>query len=385
VNDGRTVGLLYGHRLDVGGVESHILSLMSRSDRSRWHWRVLAPTSPSFSARATEAGADVEDWAPRHALDAAALRALVRSLRARPVDLLHVHDPRALPGAQAAASHLRIPLVYTVHLPIAAGDAGDGAGWPPRRRLQGAAERILLRLAPPSRIVHVSARALARAASRSNGNLVHVPNGVDLGRAAAPGARERVRAALGARAEACVVTSVARLVPQKGLDLLLEAWARGGVGPEACLWLAGDGPERMALEARAARLGLGDRVAWLGRREDVADILAATDVFVLASRQETTPIALLEAMAAGRGCVATDVGDCRAMLGDGAAGRVVAPGDVAGLATAIREVVGDGVLRARLGNAARERAQIFSDVSMAARTAAMYESVLSRNHAATNS
>jgi len=382
VNDGRTVGLLYGHPLDVGGVESHILSLMSRSDRARWRWRVVAPTSPSFSARAAEAGADVEHWAPRHALDASALRALVRAARARPFDLFHVHDPRALPIAQAAASYLRIPLVYTVHLPIAAEEGNNGGGPSPRRRLQGAAERLLLRLAPPSRIVHVSARALARAASRSNGNLVHVPNGVDLGRAATPGARARVRAALGVSADACVVASVARLVPQKGLDLLLEAWAQATLGGASThLWLAGEGPERKALEARVARLGIGGSVALLGRREDVPDLLAATDVFVLASREETTPIALLEAMAAGRACVATDVGDCRAMLGDGTAGRVVAPCDVGGLGAALREVVGDGVLRQRLGDAAHERAQMFSDVSMAALVAGVYETALAGGQA----
>jgi glycosyltransferase involved in cell wall biosynthesis len=372
VTSGPAVGLLYGHRLDVGGVESHLLALMSCSHPARWRWRVLAPTSPSFSTRAIEAGAAVEDWAPRHALDAAALRALVRAARSLRLDLLHVHDPRALPIAQAAAAYLGIPLVYTVHLPVA-GD--DGLRSRRRRRLYGQAEGLLLRLAPPSRIVHVSARALAQAPGR-DGRLVLVPNGVDLGRAPEAGARTRVRAALGVGADACVVTSVARLVPQKGLDLLLEAWAQGVAAPGAVLWLAGEGPARAALEAHASRLGLCDRVAWLGRRDDVPDLLAATDVFVLGSREETTPIALLEAMAAGRACVATDVGDCRSMLGDGAAGRVVAPGDVAGLAAALREAVTDGALRERLGNAARERARLYSDVSMAQRTAAVYETVL---------
>jgi glycosyltransferase involved in cell wall biosynthesis len=375
VSDGRTVGVLYGHRFDVGGVESHVLALMARTDPARWRWRVLAPTSPSFSAKATEAGAAVEDWAPRHALDAAALRSLVRSARAQPLDILHVHDPRALPIAQVASGYLRIPLVYTVHLPVgAAGGAGSGA----RRRLYGTAERLLLRSAPPARIVHVSARALAQAAPGSNGRLVLVPNGVPLGRTPAAGTRERVRAALGVRADACVVTSVARLVPQKGLDVLLEAWAQGMAGHGASLWLAGDGPARAGLEAQAARLGLGERVRLLGRRDDVPDVLAATDVFVLASRQETTPIALLEAMAAGRACIATDVGDCRSMLADGTAGRIVAPGDGPGLAAALREVTADRALRDRMGQAAREGARLFSDVSMAERTAAVYETVLER-------
>jgi glycosyltransferase involved in cell wall biosynthesis len=374
VSDGRTIGVLYGHRLDVGGVESHILALMARTEPAHWRWRVLAPTSPSFSAKATEAGAAVEDWAPRHALDATALRSLVRSARARPLDILHVHDPRALAVAQVAGAYLRIPLVYTVHLPVG---AGDGAGPGTRRRLYGTAERLLLRSAPPARVVHVSARTLAQAGPGSNGRLVLVPNGVPLGRTPVAGTRERVRAALGVRADACVVTSVARLVPQKGLDLLLEAWAQGMAGDGASLWLAGDGPARAGLEAQAARLGLGERVRLLGRRDDVPDVLAATDVFVLASRQETTPIALLEAMAAGRACIATDVGDCRAMLAVDA-GRIVAPGDVPALASALREVTADGVLRDRLGRAARERARLFSDVSMAERTAAVYETVLAR-------
>ena len=369
---GHAIGLLYGHPLDVGGVESHVLALMARSDPARWRWRILAPTSASFSARATEATAEVEHWAPRHALDLEALRSLVRSTRARPLDVLHVHDPRALPIAQAAARHLRIPLVYTVHLPVA---KADGVGSRPRRRLYGAAERLLLRLAPPARVVHVSARALA-VATASNGRVVFVPNGVDLGCAAAPGARERLRAALGVPADACVVTSVGRLVPQKGLDLLLEAWSHGMLDLPARLWLAGAGPARSELEAKAASLGLADRVAFLGRRDDVPDVLAAADVFVLASRAETTPIALLEAMAAGLACVATDVGDCRSMLEDGAAGCVVTAGDVGGLAAALRELVADGALRQRLGEAARGRARLFSDAAMAERTAAVYETVL---------
>jgi glycosyltransferase involved in cell wall biosynthesis len=110
----------------------------------------------------------------------------------------------------------------------------------------------------------------------------------------------------------------------------------------------------------------------------VRDVLAAADVLVLASRAETTPIALLEAMAAGLACIATDVGDCRSMLAHGAAGRVVTAGDVGGLAAALRELVGDGALRHRLGEAARGQARLFSDAAMAQSTAAIYESALAR-------
>src|SRR5262249_3445877 len=194
---------------------------------------------------------------------------------------------------------------------------------------------------------------------------------------ASPGARERLRAEADVPPRACVVTSVARLAAQKGLDVLLAAIA-DMPADDIRVWLAGDGPERTALEAPAVRLDVADRVGFLGRRDDVRDLLEATDVFVLPSRTETTPIALLEAMAAGRACVATDVGDCGSMLDGGHAGRVVGPGDARALAAALGELAADEALRARLGVAARERARLFSDVAMAQRTTAIYQSVLSR-------
>ncbi|PYQ49713.1 MAG: hypothetical protein DMF78_17565 [Acidobacteria bacterium] len=370
----RTIGLVYGHPFDLGGAEAHVLSLMSRADPTRWRWRVLAATSEPFAARAAAAGAAIEPWIPRHALDRKALFALVEAGRRAPLDLLHVHDARALVLARMAGTRLGLPVVYTVHLPVAGGN-GNGSG--PRSHLYGAAERLILRLAPPERVVHVSARALARSRGADDGRCVLIPNGIDLARRASPGARERLRAGMGVPSSVCVVTSVARLAAQKGLDVLLAALA-DVPADDIRVWLAGEGPERPALEACAARLGLAARVSFLGRRDDVPDLLDATDVFVLPSRRETSPIALLEAMAAGRACVATDVGDCGTMLDGGRAGRVVAPGDARGLAAALGELATDGALRARLGEAARHRARLFSDTAMAARTTALYDSLLTR-------
>jgi glycosyltransferase involved in cell wall biosynthesis len=370
VTAARTIGLLYGHCLDVGGVETHLLSLMRRSDPEKWRWRVLARTSPGFAEKARAAGASVEPWAPRHALDAAAVSALVACARSGPLDVLHAHDPRALPLARLAGTRLHLPVVYTVHLPVS-GDTGDGS--PARRRLYGAAERAILRFAPPDRIVQVSARARQESGANGNRHVVLVPNGVDLERAASAGAREAVRAALGAGPEVVVILSVARLVPQKGLDTLIDAFARVPGRPH--LWIAGDGTQRRELEARAARLGVSDRLRLLGRRDDVADLLAAGDVFALASRHETTPIALLEAMAAGRGCVVTDVGDCRAMLGEGSAGLVVPPRDQDALAAGLAALVADRSLRDRLGQSARARTGLYSDLAMAERTATVYETL----------
>ena len=114
-----------------------------------------------------------------------------------------------------------------------------------------------------------------------------------------------------------------------------------------------------ALEAGIARLGLADRVLLLGVRRDVPRLLAAADVFVLASDREGLPIAVLEAMAAARPVVATAVGNLPDVIRDGATGRLVPPGDCAALAAALAELLGDPQRAAGMGEAAREAARAY--------------------------
>jgi glycosyltransferase involved in cell wall biosynthesis len=116
--------------------------------------------------------------------------------------------------------------------------------------------------------------------------------------------------------------------------------------------LIGEGRERPALEAQARRLGL--TVRFLGERADVERLLPLMDVFVLSSREEGIPNALLEAMAAGRPCVATAVGGTPEVLADGRTGWLVPPADPAALAQALAQALGDRVEAARRGLAARE-------------------------------
>src|SRR5262249_32468661 len=101
----------------------------------------------------------------------------------------------------------------------------------------------------------------------------------------------------------------------------------------------GDGPEEQAIRQRVADLGLSERVSLLGVRRDVPQLLAAADVFVLASEREGLPIAALEAMAAGKPVVATAVGDLPRLVQDGRTGRIVPPGHANALADALQEVL----------------------------------------------
>jgi glycosyltransferase involved in cell wall biosynthesis len=200
-----------------------------------------------------------------------------------------------------------------------------------------------------------------------------IPNGV-----AADRFREvrdpELRRALAAGADDVVFLTVARLDPQKGLDVLLRA---AGSVAGARFVIAGEGPERSTLEALAADLGLGEQVVFLGHRVDVPALLAASDGFVLPSRFEGTPIALLEAMAAGKPVVASAIPGTDELVVDGATGLLTPPGDPDRLAAALSRLVADRDLRARLGGAARDRVDTnFSAAECAERVYAVYEELL---------
>ncbi len=176
--------------------------------------------------------------------------------------------------------------------------------------------------------------------------------------------REQVRRELGVVDDTLIGLTTASLHRRKGQDVLLEALARlPDTGPRL-LWLfAGDGPERSALEQRAAALGLlgtalSRRVEarFLGAVRPVDGLLAASDLFCLPSRREGLGVALLEAMAAGLAVVATAIGGMVEAVQDGVSGLLVPVEDVAALARAL-ERLDDPELRARLGSAAEARAE----------------------------
>ena len=150
-----------------------------------------------------------------------------------------------------------------------------------------------------------------------------------------------------------VVGSIGRLEERKGHALLLEARAVLSGGPRAPqILLVGDGPCREALSRQASALGLGADVRLVGEVSDVREALGAMDVFVLPSHEEGMSNALLEAMAAARPIVVTDVGGNREVVGDGCA-TIVPSRDPQAMATAIGDLLRDPVGAGHLGNAAR--------------------------------
>ena len=133
--------------------------------------------------------------------------------------------------------------------------------------------------------------------------------------------------------------AVGRLEPVKDYPNLLQAMALLRPAPEHRLYIAGGGSQREALASQAAGLGLADRVAFLGPRPDVPRLLSAADGVVLSSAHEGMPNALMEAFAAGRPAVATDVGGVREVLVHGESGLLVPPLDAAELAAAMQHLM----------------------------------------------
>lgn len=204
-------------------------------------------------------------------------------------------------------------------------------------------------------VSRAAAEAHLRAGMVNPNRLQIVPNGVDV-EAFRPDTAvgAAVRAELGVTDEFLWLT-VGRLEPVKDYPTLLQAMAN--VPDRVQLLIAGSGPLESELRDIASRLGLDGRVRFLGFCGDIARWMQASDGFVLASRREGLPMVLLEAAAAGVPSVATDIPGTREAIVDGKTGRLVAPGDPAALAAAMKAMMEiSGTERAEMSANARQRA-----------------------------
>jgi glycosyltransferase involved in cell wall biosynthesis len=297
------------------------------------------------------------------------LRAVLRARRelrtARP-DLVHLHTGRANWIGGLAAWSLGIPVITTRRMD--------------REVKRGPRTRFLYdRIARRAVAISPAVRELLRAGGVAEARIRLIPSAVDVDALRPRVARSEMRRSLGAVGDSAVCGLVlAALVRRKGIDVLLEAFARPRLRAAPLrLWIAGDGPERAALEARADALGIAPRVSFLGRREDKADLLHACDVLVLPSRAEGLGVAALEAMACGRGVVASQVGGLAEAVVHERTGLLVPPDDADALADALARVACDDALRARLGAAGPARiSEGFRAEQMCEAYAALYRELL---------
>jgi glycosyltransferase involved in cell wall biosynthesis len=182
-----------------------------------------------------------------------------------------------------------------------------------------------------------------------------IPNGVDVERFRLRERNRRLQEELHLPADAPVAGIVAALRPEKNHEMFLRvAAAVCQRMPAARFLIVGDGSERPRLESLAQELGVAEAVQFLGTRSDVADLLPLVDVLLLTSHMEANPVCLLEAMAAGRPVVATEVGSVPETVLPYQTGFLVEPGDAAGMAGRVIELFGDRERAAAMGKAGRE-------------------------------
>lgn len=292
-------------------------------------------------------------------------------LRRERVDVVNGHNPTGgLYGALAGAA-AGVPVVirteHSIHYP-----GRHSVLYP---ALEAASTLIARRVVCVcAAVLHSHVRRLPWAAER----FVTVANGISPAPHTRP--RDAIRAELGVEPADPTVLTIGSLTAQKAQHDLLEAFASVSVArPRARLLIAGDGPRRAELEARAAALGLGSRARFLGARLDAADLLVACDVFALSSTREGLSITLLEAMRAGRPCVATRVGGNPEAVADGVTGSIVPPRDPAALGAALGRLLDDRALAETMGAAGRERfAARFTAERMVRETESLYRDALAR-------
>lgn len=213
---------------------------------------------------------------------------------------------------------------------------------------------------------------------RAVGKIVCVKNGLDLDAFPSQIDRSRKRAEIGVAADACLIGAVGRLTPVKGLEYLLRA-ARILLSRQCRVQVAivGDGSLREALEQQARDLGIVESIVFLGHREDTQELMFALDIFALPSLSEGIPMALLEAMAAGRAVVASRVGGIPEVIHDGVEGFLVEPKDVQGFAGKCLQLIEAPDLANEVGLAARKRVeQRFSARGMAQQVTSLYDELI---------
>ncbi len=354
-------------RGEHGGAQAHVLNL-AMGMRDRFEVEVATGEEGFLTDACREHGIPVHvvpylrrEIAPLN--DARGLNELLKLMRRIEPDLVHAHTFKAGFLGRFAARYSKIACVYTVHMwPF--GDAVP-LSW---RVVAPVCERLAARWC--DKIITVSelgARDAAQYRIGRSSQVVPILNGI---------ADHPARARLD-HDKTLSCTMVARFTHFKDHGVLLRAFAK--VPGEVRLKLVGDGTTMGAAKKLAQDLGIRERVEFKGARSDVPGILAQTDIFVLASKTETLPISILEAMRAGLPVIASDVGGISEEVVDGETGLLVPAGSVEELSAALQRLLADKQLRLAMGRAARRRFErLFLADAMLERTQALYDEVLAK-------
>ena len=357
--------LMVADSLDVGGAERHVVALASGLAERGHDVRLACSAAGPLLADAADAGLPVAIMAQdvvKRRVSAEFAAFVAGEIERRPVDIVHAHLFAAAAAAATACEGRSCRLVITEH---------SEAVW------RGAADLDVCRwVRSRSHAVIAVSQEIARRLVEEEGTppeLVSViPNAVMT--APCPPRRPRSHPVVGA---------VARLRPEKGVDVLLRAAAIvSSRRPDVRFVVVGDGPEAPALRRQTSSMGLQHRITFLGPRTDGPQLVAGFDVLAVPSlANEGTPLVVLEALASGVPVVASRTGGIPQQLRDGLDGTLVEPGDPRALAEALCAVLDQGPLAARRApRIAREVRSRFPLAAMLDAVEAVYRGVLAGAH-----
>ena len=349
--------------LGYGGAERLLVDTVAAADRQRLEFEVayVLRDQDALVPAIVSGGTAVHSLGAVNNGDLRWMLAFRRLLAAQRYDVVHFHLPYAAALGQFVVSSLprsaRPAVVYTEH-----------SLWDRAKLLN----RVLLRvsMSRQERLIAVSQASYAALPVSLRRKTTTVVHGVDLSRSESlvtrrEEMRARTRSELGMTDDELLFMTVANLRPEKGYDVLLDA-AHSVSQSSLPIRIAavGRGPLASSLHARRVELALEDRFQFLGQRDDVLELLAGADAFVLASRHEGLPVALMEATSVGLPIVASSVGGIPQVLEDEVDALLVPPGDAHLLAEAMKRLALDPQLREHLGRQARLKSSIF-DISAA--------------------
>jgi len=351
-------------RLNIGGPAVHVLHLHEHTAGGRYESRMVAGIEESSEGSylalhrgmqdgimvLPSLGREIRPWR-----DAKALAGVVRQIRRFRPDIVETHTAKAGVIGRVAAAICRVPVIIHVYH----GHVLHGYFSPAPTRFFVEVERRLARHSSCLLAVSDQVRSDLLALGVGTKNRFEVmPLGLDLERFRSVDTRRgELRAELGLGAVP-LIGIVARLAPVKAHNVFLRAAAalRERM-PDVHFVVVGDGELRASLEALASELGLGGCLTFLGWRSDVERVYADLDLVVLSSRNEGSPIALIEAMASGTNVVATAAGGVPDVVRHGETGLLVNPDDPAALSASMEELLrADSGRRAAMAAAARDDA-----------------------------
>lgn len=350
---------------DIGGAQSHVLALIKRiAEVADIH---LATSAKGPLTEAAEGSCAVIHTLPSLGRsinpfnDIRSIYECLQLIRELRPALVHLHSSKAGLVGRIAAKRVGVPTIYTAH------GWGFKAGVPiVRRSIVWLSEALAAPLA--TRVICVSDydRKLAqRYLPGGEEKYVTIHNGICAEAAVAVPDADNVK-----------IIMTARFQEPKEQQLLLRAFAMLD-RPRAQILFAGGGNELATCQATAQNLGIAKNVHFLGDRNDISNLLAQSQIFVLLSRYEGLPISVLEAMRAGLPVIASHVGGIPEQVDNGVTGFLIDPGDVSAVVSALSRLIADPKLRRQMGEAGRRKfRQQFVVEKMLAQTIEVYEQIL---------